>query len=208
MPDAVNGMTAPFFSYDDLRQKANQFLAQHHRAGTIPVPIEEIVEFQFHINIVPMPDLQRTFDVVSFLTSDLREIRVDDFVYRNRPGRYRFSLAHEMGHRVLHRDLYRQHRFASISEWKQFVTSAPDREYRFLEWHANTFAACVLVPGDQLLAEATKCVDLIKSTHLDLAANWDYAWTQIAASLADPFEVSNQVIERRLEKENISDRFA
>ena len=36
---------APYYSYDDLRRKADEFLAKYHSAGTIPVPIEEIVEF-------------------------------------------------------------------------------------------------------------------------------------------------------------------
>ncbi len=207
MENTGKGITAPLFSYEDLRQQAHEFLAKYHPKGTIPVPIEEIVEFQFDIDIVPMPGLQTAFDVVSFLTSNLREIHVDEFVYRNRPGRYRFSLAHEIGHCVLHRDLYQQFRFSNISQWKEFLGTSSEREYRFLEWHANTFAGLVLVPHDHLLAEAGKCVELIKSSDLDLARNWDYAWTQIAASLADPFEVSTQVIERRLEKEKIPDVF-
>ena len=51
------GFTAPYHSYEDLRRQADAFLAKHHPAGTIPVPIEEIVEFQLSIDIVPMPGL-------------------------------------------------------------------------------------------------------------------------------------------------------
>jgi hypothetical protein len=46
---------APYLSYEDLRQKADEFLAAHHPKGAIPVPIEEIIEMQLGIDIVPMP---------------------------------------------------------------------------------------------------------------------------------------------------------
>ena len=55
----------PIYSYEDLRKKADEFLKEHHPSGTIPVPIEEIVEFEFRINIVPVLGLQREFEVRS-----------------------------------------------------------------------------------------------------------------------------------------------
>jgi hypothetical protein len=72
---------APYYSYEDLRRKADEFLAKYHPAGTIPVPIEEIIEFQFRIDIVPTPGLHQLLETDGFITSDLREIRVDQFVY-------------------------------------------------------------------------------------------------------------------------------
>lgn len=96
----------PFFRYENLRQHAEDFLSEHHPGRQIPVPIEQIIEFRFGIDIVPMPGLSN-FDTVAYISHDLTEIRVDDFVYHHRPNRYRFSLAHELGHRVLHADVYR-----------------------------------------------------------------------------------------------------
>lgn len=43
----------PIRSYEDLRKKADEFLRTYNPSGTIPVPIEEIVEFEFNINIGP-----------------------------------------------------------------------------------------------------------------------------------------------------------
>ena len=45
------------------------------------MPIEEIVEFRFDMDIVPEPGLHAHFDIDSYITHDLREIRVDEFVY-------------------------------------------------------------------------------------------------------------------------------
>jgi hypothetical protein len=41
----------PVYSYEDLRKKADDFLLKYNPSGDIPVPIEEIVEFDFRINI-------------------------------------------------------------------------------------------------------------------------------------------------------------
>jgi len=113
----------PFYSYEDLRKKADEFLHKHHPSGNIPIPIEEIVEFEFRINIVPVLGLQREFEVEGFTSSDLKNIYVDEYVYTDRITRYRFTLAHEIGHIVLHRHLYRDHKFNSIYGWKGFINS-------------------------------------------------------------------------------------
>ena len=49
----------PIHSYEDLRKKTDEFLRTYNPTGAIPVPIEEIVEFEFNINIVPVLGLQR-----------------------------------------------------------------------------------------------------------------------------------------------------
>ena len=105
----------PIYSYDDLRKKADDFLRTHNPSSIIPVPIEEIVEFDFIIIIVPVLALQRDFDVEGFTSSDLKNIYVDEYVYTNYLNRYRFTLAHEIGHIILHRNLYRTNRFSSIA---------------------------------------------------------------------------------------------
>lgn len=109
---------APYLSKDKLRQRADKFLADHHPKGTIPVPIEFIIESDFAMDIVPVPGLQSGFDVVAFITNDMSEIRVDEHVYMNRLNRYRFSLAHELAHRVLHADLWSEVEFHDVESWK------------------------------------------------------------------------------------------
>ena len=63
---------APFLSYEDIRGKADEFLALHHPDGTIPVPIERIVEFKLGMDIVPVPGLRGVIEAEGFTTSDLR----------------------------------------------------------------------------------------------------------------------------------------
>ena len=123
------GFKAPFLQYDDLRVRAEDFLSQYHLQRTIPVPIEAIIELQFGMDIVPMPGLGH-FDVVAYVSQDMNEIRVDEFVQRERPARYRFCLAHELSHKLLHADVFRELRFEDISGWKNLVSNViPEKEY-------------------------------------------------------------------------------
>jgi hypothetical protein len=101
-------------SYDDLRRLAEEFLEEFHEERTLPVPIEEIVEFDFEIEVVPMEGILDDLEVDAFLTSDLNQIYVDAFVLKHRYRRFRFSLAHELAHHELHRPLYEGTRIRSV----------------------------------------------------------------------------------------------
>lgn len=96
---------APILSYDDINRHAEDFLREHKRNQILPVDIEAIAEFDLGLNIFPFPNLQETFDVEGFISGDLNVIYVDEFIYYQRPTRYRFTLAHETGHYVFHSDL-------------------------------------------------------------------------------------------------------
>ena len=106
---------APYLPYDELRARADRFLNQHHRERSIPVPIEEIVEFEFGMDIISLPGLQDSYETVAFITKDMSEICVDEHVMYHRENRYRFSLAHELAHRVLHQDIFAQIEFGDIA---------------------------------------------------------------------------------------------
>ena len=93
-----NDVTAPILSYEEINGRAENFLKEYKRENTIPVDIETIVEFDLGLNIFPFPNLQTTFDVDGFISGDLTVIYVDEFIYQQRPARYRFTLAHEVGH--------------------------------------------------------------------------------------------------------------
>lgn len=126
------GFEAPFLPRETLEARAEGFLASAGALDGLPIPIEMILE-RSGVDIVPVPGLQSGYDIDGYLSADLSTISVDEYVYLHRPTRYRFTLAHEAGHRVLHGDLYRSFRFRSLHEWKDFVASITDREWGLLE---------------------------------------------------------------------------
>ncbi len=190
----------PFFKYDDLRRQAEAFLTEHHTGRSIPVPIERIAEACFGIDIVPVPGLQDGFDTVAYLTRDLQEIRIDEYVYMKRPNRYRFSLAHELGHRVLHAEIFGQLKFDDIDQWKHVATSViPEDQYGYIEFHASSFAGLVLVPADKLREAFFNYVERGQEHGIDFDEAGTGARDAVEDHIAKRFEVSSDVVHRRIE---------
>ena len=67
----------PRRTFRDIARVAEEFLTAHHPSGELPIPIEEIIEFDCAIDIVPVPGLLSDLDIDAFMTADLKEIRVD-----------------------------------------------------------------------------------------------------------------------------------
>jgi len=194
-----------FLSNEEIKVKAADFLSRFHPDNSIPVPIEEIVEFDLGINIIPMHGLRKAFEIDGFISSDLHDITVDDSVSELYPSRYRFTLAHEVGHIILHKELFVTAKFSNYSDWKSFVNNISEVDYKKLEWQANAFAGLVLVPAEHLEVAVKSCVEKIIREGIDLKANWDFGWNLIASHICGDFQVSPPVIERRIKFENLSD---
>ena len=203
----VNKIEIPYLSYEEICNHANDFLNKYHPSRKIPIPIEEIAEFQMGINIIPLPGLHRVLEVDGLILSNLSDLYVDEFVYNSRPGRYRFTLAHEIGHIVLHKNIYAKAKFGNMQEWKDFINSISDKDHSWLEYHAYTFGGLVLVPKEHLVEHTQHYVNYILNEGISLKETWDFAWDRIADQLAKDFEVSTQVIEKRLSKDGIMDRY-
>jgi hypothetical protein len=191
-------------SYDDLRTRAERFLEEFHEERTLPVPIEEIVEFDFELDVVPIDGILDDLEVDAFLTSDLTRIYVDQFVMQHRRRRFRFSLAHELGHFVLHQPLYHESRIESVRDWEKVQASITEDSYAWFEYQANSFAGLVLVPS----AELRQCFDVgiasAREAGMTEATLWSEAGkSYLAESLANQFDVSKEVIEKRLDKDHL-----
>lgn len=191
-------------SYDDIRKRAAVFLQEHNRDASIPVPIERIVEFGFGINIIPLPGLLQVHDVDAFLSNDFKSLMVDMGIVESRsPNRYRFSLAHELAHAVLHGDVYAQIRFSNIPEWKVQLMAISEADREWLEWQAYSFAGLILVPGQPLREKLQEAVRLAVEQGFPVVDVPDPAKDYISTWLGRQFEVSAQVIEKRLDKEGL-----
>jgi Zn-dependent peptidase ImmA (M78 family) len=104
---------------------------------------------------------------------------------REAPTRQRFTLAHEIGHWLLHpgRSLVVD-RQIRISLRDRRSSMATDRE----EIEANAFAACLLMPSSRVRDQAEALLH-----HRPSASQ-----TALVSTLSDAFEVSSQAMEIRL----------
>lgn len=194
-------LQVPQYNYSQLRRHASEFLRRYNPQDALPVPIEEIVEISLGLNIIPIPGLQRTFEVDGFIDSDLAAVTVDQFVLENRLARYRFTLAHETGHLYLHREIFEGMRFSSIEEWKKFQLEVDPEDYSWLEWQAYSFAGLVLVPPNHLKEQFEACE--IRAKVDGLSPGTEATLWYICEVLSSTFEVSQEVIERRIHKDGL-----
>lgn len=196
---------APFLPYDKIRNIAEEFLDKYHPDGSLPVPIEEILEFKLKISLILLPGLRDRIEIEGFLSSDFTKIYIDEWAYTNRLFRTRFTIAHEIGHSILHKDLYSMAKFDSAEEWKDFISCIDPREYSFFELHARDFAGLILVPTDKLYEGIDEAIELYKNEGYDpkdLFSN-EMAIKYVSTFLSRKFEVSSIVIENRIRKEGL-----
>ncbi len=186
-------------SYDSLRSRADRFLKKYNVSGTIPVPIEDIIDVTFKVDIIPLPELH-SFDVVAYISKDLTSIYVDGFVYESRPNRLRFSLAHEFAHAILHRDVFKQLHFSNIKEWKSTIDGMPEEDYGWLEWQASALAGLILVPADVLQERFDTAIAKLRKADSGATTISVASKNLTGPVLAGQFEASHWVIEKRSPK--------
>jgi len=197
---------APFIKIDDIRTAADEFRTKYWPQDTIPIDIFEILEFGLEIEIRTILNLREAGDVDALLLGDLKTIAVDqnDFLNDRAQNKLRFSIAHEIGHFVLHSEIFSKIKYVSVEEWIDFFQKIPDNEYVWIEQHAYEFAGRLLVPRDKLVEKFENAVSLAKTSGFDA---WDSSGESvreyIAHGIARYFEVSEQAIEKRLLKERL-----
>ncbi len=159
---------------------------------SFPVDIELIIEKYLKLEIIPVRNLLKDGGTEAYLTSDFKKIIVDDELYNNDKllPRLRFSLAHEVGHYILHRIFYGSFEIQSCEDYIKFISNLSDADYSKLEWQANEFAGKLLVSEKELINELEKLRD-----GLDVRTDSDPT-----IILANIFKVSKKVLEVRLKR--------
>ncbi len=146
-----------------------------------------------------MQGLYQAVDVGGFLSSDGSEIFVDRGVYEHaKLYHYRFTLAHEIAHRELHTRLLTTANYKTPQDWYAFQDSIPERDRRWYEWQANSFAGLILVQPSALAEKVREAVRMAEQqgfTSVDLEEEATRSY--LAEWVGRRFEVSADVILRR-----------
>jgi len=186
-----------------LERSASAFLAKYHPSGRLPVPIEEIVEFQLKLGLLPLPDLERNFDIHGFATIGRKEIVVDERQMLKQSDRHRFTVAHELGHLILHEDLYAAAKVTDMPSYLAFQESLTEEDIRDLEFQACNWAGRVLVPKSALLPLALSSLK-VNLPKLGKNPSLRLICKAIARDLYKRFEVHPDVVETRLHGDRLS----
>ena len=172
-----------------------------------PVDVLSIVEIELGLDPVPYPDLFDTFHVDACLMVDMTGIYIDQKAFydweagdRWEEKRLRFSLAHELGHFVLHESEIRANSFGSIEDFRRWAGNRAN--HQTAEYQADEFAGRLLAPIDVL----TDIYDR-ECARLDgLSPGWrriEDARRRLARVIAPRLGVNAQVVETRFDREGI-----
>lgn len=137
---------------------------------SLPVPVEGIVSDAFGLLIREVDDMtaapglegERSTNVSGLLLTDRGEIWVNAAEARQWAGRKRFTICHELGHYVIHREVVQPTVFCRKVEEGDEVESVPGGSPD-LEREADLFAAALLMPSHLV-------VDRFEAIGPDLAA--------------------------------------
>jgi Zn-dependent peptidase ImmA (M78 family) len=185
-------------SNKEIREAADRIRGKFW-GDEIPVDIENILEKGQKIAIIPVPGLKTQMSFDAFIASDWRYVYVDNDQYLSDLGyhRVRFSLAHELGHYVLHKEIYESLNIKTIDDYYCFYQDAPEEQYNLLEFQANKFAGHLLIPREAMerhkekyLAKARKQLIGTKLENKDIDLTGI-----IAGDMAEVFNVSAQAME-------------
>jgi len=197
---------APFIEQQEIWRRADDFRSRVWPSNEIPNGVMEIVEFELDLEVRPISRLKEDNDIDALLLGNWKTIVVDQAQYMDEryANRLRFSLAHELGHYVLHQAAFQQMARGSVQEWIEFMRDISEKEYSFLEYHAYEFAGRFLVPPEALHREFDAAILLAEQNGMSRNQLQGDAHLQyLAKPVSRKFAVSSGVIERRLTKEKL-----
>lgn len=143
-----NQIKAPTYTDVEIEQKATEFADSCY---TFPIdPFEIANQLDIHYSWECLPQSQA--GISNFQEKKIILNRSDI----NQNERTRFTIAHELGHFIFHRELFKKYGLVSMDDTPDTLgqvdqTAIPNKELFWLEHHANCFASCFLMPTQQVL---------------------------------------------------------
>ena len=150
-------------------------------------------------------------EILGKLSLDTKTISISSSLELNSP-RWRFTLAHELGHFLLHRKLLLNNPDSNVVDseksisWVNIEQSSLSR----LEWQANSFASSLLLPKATLIpliAQLLKDYGVRSSNHgiiyLDNQKDNILSYRNISSKIKQEYNVSYQAVMYRLAQLNI-----
>lgn len=168
---------------EDARDAA-QALLEKHKVASPPTPVDRLVRAEgAMLQFAPLDD---ALSGMAFVKDNQAVVVVNTL---HHPNRQRFTIAHELGHILLHRDLLAREvhvdktfNVKPAAVLRRDAVAASGTDYREIE--ANAFASELLMPRTWLERE--------------IQGGWDIDDDEKIASLARRFKVSIAAMQFRL----------
>lgn len=127
-------------------------------------------------------------------------IYVNETQYSQFNEKYRYTLAHELGHYALHKACYEDLPFRTPDEYVKWRLSLSQEDVSWFETQGEWFAGQLLVPTVQLESVCKAVVIKYQETFKKFAKMPDDVWSYISNEVATHFDVNPPVVEIRIKK--------
>ena len=175
----------------------------------LPVDVFTLAEIELKLDIIPFDDLYEKYERDAALMQDFSGLYVDAEAYiiwekgpRWKQRRLRFSVAHELGHYVLHREIAAQIEFKTFDDFARWTNGNNGQQYT-IEQEANEFGGRLLVPPPGSRPPSISSPPALKDLLPELVQPVPTSVTASLRARRSVFEVNTQVIETRLDREGI-----
>jgi Zn-dependent peptidase ImmA (M78 family) len=167
-------LKSPIIYNEEIEELADELTDKLPSWDLLPVNLDRIIrycELTWQWGDLPAEQLG-IIELSNDLVTINRSLRFDEH-------RKRFTLAHELGHHLLHKELLERNRLTSFGETMITLantTPVSGDELSWLEHHANHFAACILMPRKTVIEQYKRYYDYhIIGVYGSLLAplNWD-----------------------------------
>lgn len=178
------------------------------REDRIPIDIFSFAEIDLALDPIPFDDLAAKYRVEAALKADFTGIYLDTEQYNLmekgpewKLARLRFTVAHELAHFFLHRQIPQAQNFASLPAFARWTETYGGRKYT-IEQEANEFAGRLLVPRPRLQETFNEFAPQMEALLPNFMASGQVR-DSFAERVAPRFGVNSQVIAVRLDRETI-----
>lgn len=195
---------------DQIRRKVGELRDTFEtlRADRTPIDVFTFLEIDLGLDPIPFDELTRKYRVEAAIKADFTGVYLDAEQYALmergpewKLNRLRFTVAHELAHYFLHRELVQPEHFRTLPDFAVWTDENAGRKYE-IEQEANEFAGLLLVPTERL----SECYDEFAKEAERLLPNFtanEALRDQFAEKVAPRFGVNAQVIAVRLDRDAI-----
>ena len=168
-----------------------------------PFEVELFLYNEFRYNVFPSPRLEAGCKIDTALVACKKLLRIDESIYNKQPKRARFSIAHEVGHLVLHKELIAMMIEAlttanKTDDYASIINFLPKNQYRRAEWQADYFGGALLAPKSILKPKLIELIEERKSKYTSEEEFDEEDRDIIHHDLAKIFDVTKPAITVRL----------
>lgn len=201
-----NEIHIPYLSPRTIEKMADDFRDKYW-SKPLPVDIEHIIDVKLDIRVITVPNLYSRLGIKAYMSSNWKEIMVDREHYENERFRLalNFSYAHEIGHFILHKEVYEALGITTDNDYYCFTeekNSEGCNFHRNAEIQANMFAKFLMIPTDALLAAKARVLTQKGDQLKDVIglADSEMVNEYLAIELSEQFGVSDIAVKNALNK--------